>query len=910
MCLNALSAFGTCCGLKVNAAKSAYAYVSRTPQPGLSIDGAAIPELHSTGFYKYLGAHTNFSLDDSKARAECLKKCKNIVHLIAPRTWLCREDKIELIKQAAVGILRFYANFTTFRTQELKDLENTIRRACFGKKRIPNALWCHLPAAEGGLGMPPIQNLCDWTFASNFLQFGVQSHLPLARQSSVIRTSACGAATAGSEFPYAHPGKRATRNLVGLLPSQKALLLLQRLGVRLADLRFHRQLLKDIPELHSSLPFLASCGLTSTEQLFRGNTLRTDILHGVVFRGGAPETVPHPKWSLLQNTLCYPGTLTALPHYLPSLPSQHSWRVPPHIAPDTPTLGDFPTYYGYVAFASDGSLRDCTPASAGCGVFFGSFPDGRDCKWNLSTHPCNHQSVPCAEAVAAEAALEIIPSGAHIIGVLDNESLFLSLQNWGITPEHARRKHTLYSNLQRIDSLCRTKHDSRVTWVRIDSHISEALADPNTPQDRKDRIRARLAALGSDGEFFRQLNEGADRLAQRASQSGAPPEKALYLDLAPPFLPIATTSGMPLLGTVASHAAKEHTRLTTDKFLTSPQGRIFRLAKELGSGADYPRSFTNLHDSVPNHQHRVNTLRLNLLGTLCVGRRRAALNEDDLTDGNCYYCFYARQTAEEETPLHLFHDCPSAIRANDRLFRKIKASLLANFPNCKAHNLFNWITGSSERHPLNIGPGGAFGLFPKALPRELTKVGIPDQSAEQTANKIVALIQDHCLTRYKTRYRISRGERKGSTAGRQRPAGEPATKTTQPTGTSSSQLGGSGARPRPAPKPKKTPEQARLSSRALLAHQVPHSCAHIGHTIHFRPQETATTSIGSQQQASQNNGNKQHGPNTSTSQYTSENEDSIPAHYKEQQQHGSHTDPCAPANYSQRWQQDGTTPVS
>jgi hypothetical protein len=224
-CLDELARIGKETGLVVNASKSAYAYRSDTLQEPLYFDGLPLPNLHSSGFYKYLGARINFDLSESRAREECIRKFTSVMRLISRRRWIDRGDRVSLINMIAGGILRFYANFTTFTSSNLKEMDNLMKRALY-PKRTPNNMWVHLSQTDGGLGLLNPEQVCDRTLGSAFIHYGLRSHLSLARISTELIL-----ARQLSSQPAPYP----TRILHLLPPSGNAIMLLRNCGVLISE---------------------------------------------------------------------------------------------------------------------------------------------------------------------------------------------------------------------------------------------------------------------------------------------------------------------------------------------------------------------------------------------------------------------------------------------------------------------------------------------------------------------------------------------------------------------------------------------------------------------------------------------------------------------------------------------------
>jgi hypothetical protein len=301
-------------------------------------------------------------------------------------------------------------------------------------------------------------------------------------------------------------------------------------------------------------------------------------------------------------------------------------------------------------------------------------------------------------------------------------------------------------------ALVRDKHEGRVSWIRIDSHIDDKLSDPRISDARKDRIRANLAALGSDAAFLRQLNEYADHLAGSAaanvaaSQNGAVPHPVFR------FQAICTSSGTPARGQLSSVLKDTQTRANVTSFYSSSQGGMFKRTAEAGKGANFSLSFNNPLDKSPEKEYRRNILRKMMLGTLHIGARRAVQTHEELYEGKCQYCFDSTGTAVVETCEHFFSTCAEARAYNRATFGRICDWLSRRFPDSSPWDIHDWTSVSDAADPLNIGPAGAFGVYPTALPDQLLAAGVPKPKVKQVAANLVAFVQVRALHRYKVKY--------------------------------------------------------------------------------------------------------------------------------------------------------------
>jgi ribonuclease HI len=143
--------------------------------------------------------------------------------------------------------------------------------------------------------------------------------------------------------------------------------------------------------------------------------------------------------------------------------------------------------------------------------------------WNTATAPTNDDhSSDTAEIAAVEAAVTILPRGAKATIILDSEWLLNDLKSWGNKTQTDKRRSAHHLALERIHRKCLSKLGSQVRWIRIDSHIEEKLNDPNTSDEKKERIRTRLAELGEEADLFQWMNEKADRLAKEGAKLRTP----------------------------------------------------------------------------------------------------------------------------------------------------------------------------------------------------------------------------------------------------------------------------------------------------------------------------------------------------------------------------------------------------
>jgi hypothetical protein len=153
---------------------------------------------------------------------------------------------------------------------------------------------------------------------------------------------------------------------------------------------------------------------------------------------------------------------------------------------------------------------------------------------------------------------------------------------------------------------------------------------------------------------------------------------------------------------------------------------------------------------------RKDTLRWAMLGILWTPRMRRALfpNDRDEYNGLCRRCLNAGRH-HRETAEHLFLECPDAEEWNAATFCEIQKCLRRLFPRSRPSDLFNWITGSSVQHRLNIGPAGVIGIMPKHLAAELTTIGVPKKRAPRVAAKIVAYLQLRAVARIEDRLKVA-----------------------------------------------------------------------------------------------------------------------------------------------------------